>query len=202
LSRPSPFFTVLHDLLDRKDAPTVGDLVLAAPGQTDGLLTLLIALPALIPGINVGLAPLGGATLLWMGLQLAFGRVRPNMPARILNLRIHRGRAKEALARLETLLGHLGKGTRRGTINHRWMGLLIAWTAFLLLIPVPLPFGNQLPAVILTLLGAALLEERPAWAWLGALGTLLNTIYFTMSFQLIVHACLSTLRAIQHWIRP
>ena len=68
------------------------------------------------------------------------------------------------------------------------MGAIIAWTGFLLALPVPLPFGNQLPAAILCLLGAALLEERPAWAWIGVTASLGNTLYFAFSFDLIFRA--------------
>jgi hypothetical protein len=68
------------------------------------------------------------------------------------------------------------------------MGLLIAWTAFLLAIPVPIPFGNILPAAVLVLLGAALLEERPSWGWIGAGGSVGISIYFGLSFDLIAKA--------------
>jgi len=70
------------------------------------------------------------------------------------------------------------------------MGAIIAWTGFLLALPVPLPFGNQLPAATLCLLGAALLEERPAWAWIGAAASCGNSLYFAFSFDLIYRACM------------
>jgi len=67
-------------------------------------------------------------------------------------------------------------------------------------VPVPLPFGNQLPAAILLLLGAALVEERPSWGWLGAGAALGNTLYFAASFDLVLRAAAKTLAAVRHWV--
>ena len=188
-STPKPFFETLHALLDAEGEITLGELLDAAGEQTYGLLMLLLSLPNLIPGLNVGLAPVGGAGLIALGAQLAWGRPHPWVPARIQAQPIHKGRIKEALAKFEFQLNRFRwRGAVQRPLSHRWMGALIAWTGFLLALPVPLPFGNQLPAAILCLLGAALLEERPAWAWLGAGAALANTIYFALSFDLILRA--------------
>ena len=197
---PRPFFTTLRALLDREGETRIGDLLHAAKEQTYGLLILLLALPSLIPGINVGTAPLGGLAMIWIGLQMVFGKRHPYLPNRIRNQCIQKGRLKEALARLEGFLDRFGGEDRtRRTLNQRWMGLLVTWTALLLTIPVPLPFGNILPASILALLGAALLEERPAWVWLGALGSLFNTVYFALSFDAILRALHRTFHIVRLW---
>jgi hypothetical protein len=199
--RQRPFFTELHLLLDQDGAITLGDVMDTAREQTFGLLILLLALPSLIPGLNVGAAPVGGLAILWIGIQMALGRSTPAVPSRFRQQPIHKGRVKDALARLEGYLERLSRGPRlRRTLNQRWMGALVAWTGFLLAIPVPLPFGNLLPAAILVLLGAALVEERPAWGWLGAAGALGSTIYFAASFDLILLACTKALAVMRHWV--
>ena len=181
-----PFFETLHVLLDAEGEITLGDLLDAAGEQTYGLLVLLLSLPNLIPGLNVGLAPVGGIWLLALGVQLAWGTPHPWVPRRVQAQPIHKGRIKNALAKFEVQLDRLRwRGAEQRPLSRRWVGACIAWTGFLLAIPVPLPFGNQLPAAILCLLGAALLEERPTWAWIGAAGSLGNTIYFASSFGLI-----------------
>lgn len=196
-STPRPFFETLHTLLDAEGGITLGELLDAAGEQTYGLLVLLLSLPNLIPGLNVGLAPVGGVALIALGAQLAWGRSHPWVPQRIQAQPIHKGRIKEALAKLEYQLNRFRwRGARQRPLNPRWMGALIAWTGFLLAIPVPLPFGNQLPAAILCLLGAALLEERPAWAWIGAAAALANTLYFASSFGLIARAFLKAFHAL------
>jgi hypothetical protein len=182
-----PFFEVIHDLLDLQERVTLGQVLDAAGEQTYGLLVLLLSLPSLIPGLNVGAAPVGGLGIMALGCQMAVGVPSPWVPQRVKAQELHRGRIKDGLARVESLLDRFRlREAKRRPLNHGWMGLLIAWTAFLLAIPVPIPFGNILPAAVLVLLGAALLEERPSWGWLGAAGAIGITIYFGLSFDLIV----------------
>lgn len=178
---------------------TLGELLEEAGEQTYGLLVLMLSLPNLIPGLNVGLAPVGGIGLIGLGAQLAWGVPHPWVPARIQAQKLHKGRIKNALAAFELQLNRFRwRGATRRPLGRRWVGLCILWTGFLLAIPVPLPFGNQLPAAILCLLGAALLEERPTWAWIGAAGSLANTLYFAYSFDLITRAFVKAFHAIVH----
>ncbi len=196
-SRPKPFFETLYALLDAEGAVTLGELLDAAGEQTYGLLVLLLSLPSLIPGVNLGMAPVGGLGILAMGLQLAWGVPHPWVPRRVQAQPIHKGHIKKALARFETQLDRLRwPGSVQRPLNRRWVGLVTAWTGFLLAIPVPLPFGNVLPAAILCLLGAALLEERPLWAWVATAAALANTLYFASSFGLIARGTLKAIHAI------
>ena len=193
--RPRPFFRVLRELLDQQGEVTLGQLAEAAHEQTCGLLVLLLALPSLVPGINVGAAPLGGLGILAIGAQMAQGSTRPWIPERVRRQNLHKGKVKEVLARFETVLGRLRlPRPKRRALNLRWTGVLIAWTGFLLALPIPLPFANILPAAVLCLVGAALLEERSAWGWLGAAAAVGNTLYFAASFDLV----LKGLRAALH----
>ena len=194
---PKPFFQTLHALLSAEGEITLGELLEAAGEQTYGFLVLLLALPNLVPGLNLGLAPVGGIGLIGLGAQLAWGTPHPWVPARIQAQAIHKGHIKNALARLEVQLNRFRwSRAEQRPLSHRWVGLCIAWTGFLLATPVPLPFGNQLPAAILCLLGAALLEERPTWAWIGAAAMVGNTVYFASSFSLITKAYLKALHAL------
>ena len=194
---PKPFFQTLHALLSAEGEITLGELLEAAGEQTYGFLVLLLALPNLVPGLNLGLAPVGGIGLIGLGAQLAWGTPHPWVPARIQAQAIHKGHIKNALARLEVQLNRFRwSRAEQRPLSHRWVGLCIAWTGFLLATPVPLPFGNQLPAAILCLLGAALLEERPTWAWIGAAAMVGNTGYFASSFSLIAKAYLKALHAL------
>jgi len=192
-----PFFATLHALLDAEGEITLGELLDAAGEQTYGLLVLLLSLPNLIPGLNVGLAPVGGAGLMALGAQLAWGTPHPWVPRRVQAQPIHKGRIKDGLARLEAQLNRFRWGSsERRPLSRRWMGAVIAWTGFLLALPVPLPFGNQLPAAILCLLGAALLEERPTWAWIGAAASFGNTVYFASTSGLMLRTGLTAFHAL------
>jgi len=199
-SRPAPFFKALRDLLERESGGTLGDLMDSAGEQTYGLLILLLSLPNLLPGLNIGTAPISGLGILWLGVQMAMGRTHPRLPQRLRRQVLHRSWLEEALARLEGYLERLSSRTQnRRTLHQRWTGALVAWTAFLLALPVPVPFGNLVPGATLALLGAALVEERPSWGWLGAAASVGTTIYFGMSYQIIAYTCYSTIRALLHW---
>lgn len=192
---PRPFFVTLHELLDQEGAVTLGALVDSAEEQTYGLLVLLLALPSLVPGVNVVGAPVGGLAIAGLGLQMMRGVERPWLPARLRRTELHKGRVKEALATFERLLGKLRlEAIERRALSRRWMGLSVAWTAILLALPVPLFFGNMAPALVLCLQGAALLEERPSLGWLAALGSLGITVYFGLSFKLILKESLRVAR--------
>ena len=184
-------------MLDSQEQVTLGRVLEAAGEQTYGLLVLLLSLPSLVPGLNVGAAPVGGLGILALGCQMALGVPSPWVPERVKAQELHQGKIKDALARVESALDRLRlRDARRRPLNQGWMGLLIAWTGFLLAIPVPLPFGNILPAAVLVLLGAALLEERPSWGWMGAAGSVAITIYFGLSFDMIVKASLKAFHAL------
>ena len=166
---------------------TLGELPRAMGGQIYGLLILLLSLPSLLPGINVGAAPLGGIGIIATGLQMMWGVPDPWIPARLRRVTLHKGRVKNGLARLEGLLRRFpGAPAASRPLSRGWVGFCVAWTGLLLALPIPLPFANILPAAILCLFGASILEARPLWAWLAITGSLGNTVYCAMSFGLIL----------------
>ncbi|BDU74288.1 exopolysaccharide biosynthesis protein [Mesoterricola silvestris] len=182
---PRPLFSVLHDLLDHDRDVRLGELLDAAGEQSYGLLILLLALPSLVPALNTGLAPVGGAAVMAIGYQLGKGVPHPWVPQRILALPIHKGAVKHALARLEGLLLRWSSRTaERHPLSRRWMGAALVWTGFLLALPVPLPFANIIPAAVLCLLGAAVMEQRQDWAWAATFASLGTTLYFALSANL------------------
>jgi hypothetical protein len=195
--RPRPFFRLLRELLDHEGEVTLGHVAEVAQEQTCGLLVLFLALPSLVPGLNVGTAPIGGVGIMAIGAQMAQGNAHPWLPQRVRRQVLHKGKTEEALARLEAILDRfrLPKRKRRA-LNLRWTGVLIVWIGFLLALPVPLPFANILPAAVLCLVGAALLEERSSWGWLGAVAAIGTTIYFAASFRFV----LAGLKAAAHSI--
>jgi hypothetical protein len=191
--KPRPFFSALHELLDRHPVLTLGSFLDVAGEQTWGLTVLLLALLTFIPGVaNV----LSLATFL-VGLRMLWGSPHPWLPKAIQGIEIHQGRVKSLLATIERRLVWLAKrrGTRRAP-SQRLVGFLVAWTAFIAALPIPLPFANVLPAVALILFGVALLEEWPALAWIGSLTILATTFYFAYSFELAWRAFQAMLRGI------
>lgn len=178
-----PLFQALESLLDQEGSVSLGELLDRAGTQTYGLGIVLLSATCFVPGVANGVA-LGTLVL---GLQMAWGDPHPWIPGRVQRIRVHRGRVKAILARIESLIARLGRrvGPRK-PLTQRLLGLLVAWTAFLLALPLVIPLSNLLPGVALILIGMGLLEEWPFLAWLGALGSLATTLYFALSAELIL----------------
>lgn len=188
-----PLFRTLEALLDEEGSVPLGELLDRAGGQTYGLAITLLSVTCFVPGVANGVA-LGTLVL---GVQMAAGAPHPWIPQRIQKLEVHRGRVKGLLAKVETNMARLGRrvGPRR-ELSGRVMGLLVAWTAFLLALPLVLPLSNILPGVSLILLGMGLVEGWPLLAWLGALGSLATTLYFAFFFHEASHFLYKT----WHWL--
>ena len=178
-----PLFQALEVLLDQEGSVSLGELLDRAGDQTYGLGIVLLSLTCFIPGVANGVA-LGSLAL---GLQMAFGAPHPWIPRRVQLIEVHRGKVKRLLAHLEANLARLGKRVNpRRELNTKAMGALVTWTAFLLFLPLPLPLSNLLPGISLILIGMGLLEGWPLLAWLGGLGSLATTFYFSLSARLIL----------------
>ncbi len=198
---PLPFFETLRGLLEEEGTVTVGELLDAAGEQTYGLLVVLLALPSLIPAVNVPAAPVGGTFIMSLGWQMAKGHEHPRVPERLQRYELHRGRVKEALARLEQIMSKLRwERLEKRALPLRWMGLLVIWTGFLLALPILLPLANILPAAVLCIQGVALMEERPALGWLGTAGALGITIYFVVYFGAVLKGMQGVIHMVQHWV--
>jgi len=190
----SPLFQALDRLLQEDGSVSIGELLDQAGEQVYGLTLLLLALVTFIPGVANGIS----IATLGIGLQMAWGAPHPWLPKWVQKHEMRRGRIKEFLARLEAGLLRLGRRTApRRRPNHRLLGLAVAWTAFLALLPLPfLPMSNVLPALSLVLLGLALVEEWLFLLWLGLGGSLFTTIYFSFFIKEAIQA----LWGLGHWI--
>lgn len=188
-----PFFTALHELLDRHPTLTLRQLLEEAGEQVWGLTVLFLAMLTFIPGV----ANMVSVATMLAGIGMMRNARYPWLPSRFLKLEVHRGRIKGLLAKLEGRLAWLARGGRiRRAPSQPLIGLLVVWSSALALLPLPLPFANVLPAAALMLFGVALLEEWPALGWYGTLITLGSTVYFALSLREI----LKMLREMWEWL--
>ena len=115
--------------------------------DTYGALLLMLAAPALVPGIGTITAPLAGFAGLTLGVQLAMGRRVPWMPDRVqswiasstlgpkLSLWIQ--------ARCQPLLR-----LPSPRFPMLFAGLTVAWSSLIMLLPLAIvPFSNTIPAL-------------------------------------------------------
>jgi hypothetical protein len=176
--RTHPRAERLSDILARLAEPATGSVtlgeVLAAVGERSfGALLVILAIPNMVAGLIPGLSILLGLPLLLVSLQLLVGADRPWLPRRLARLEIQRAdlrriveRTRKALRRLERALR-----PRLEFLTASWAERLIGLgcVALSILVFLPIPFANLVPATGIMLFGFSMLERDGLMA-LAALG--------------------------------
>ena len=152
---------VLQELQDAAPADqfTLGWLMDRLQNQSFGLITLVLAIVAIAPGISI----VGGLLLLIPAFQMIAGRAAPVFPRWIADRPLPTKHLGALVQRAISVLKYLEKvvGPRRRTppeLTKRVVGIFVVLlTARLLLMPIPL--SNILPAVLIALISLGYLEE-------------------------------------------
>ncbi|QNI02300.1 exopolysaccharide biosynthesis protein [Halomonas sp. SH5A2] len=143
--------------------PTIGDILVALDERAIHLVLLLFAIPAIVPTPGIPVGMVFGTALAFIGMQMAVGAKRVQLPTGIANLRIGR-------QQLERILGkatpHLEKVERRlsarlGCLSTPMAIRSIGGVIFVmaLLIVLPIPFGNTLPGLAVLILSLGLAQR-------------------------------------------
>lgn len=133
-----------------------------------GTLLLMLAAPALLPGLGTVAAPLAGLAGVAVGTQLLFGRRAPWLPARARGWIDAATLGPRLALWIESRLRPLVR-LRAPGLPRVLAGLAVLWSSFLLALPLAfVPFGNLAPALALGLLGVGLAARRSLFGWLGA----------------------------------
>lgn len=152
----------------------VGDILAAMRDRAIAALMFIFALPNVLP-MPPGMSSILGAPLIFLAAQLTLG-LRPWLPGVIAGRSIARSdfailvrRTSPWLARAEKLLR-----PRLGTLARPpfeyLVGLLSLLMALILFLPIPL--GNMLPALAICLFSLGILERDGAWILAGLLAAL------------------------------
>jgi len=169
--KPRPQRKRLSELLDEignDDSRTrisVSDLLVAMEGRATGALLLLFALPNILP-TPPGTSGILGLPLVYLSAQMMLGRL-PWLPPFISNRSMSRddftqtiSRATPLLARAEKLLKpRLSLFVKDNAQNV--IGAVCLLLAVVLMLPIP--FGNMLPAIAISLISLGVLERDGAW---------------------------------------
>ncbi len=164
-----------HRILDEISADesrsrvSVADLLHVMSGRAIGALLLLFALPNILPA-PPGTSSILGMPLVYLSAQMMLGRL-PWLPAFIANRSMSRedfaatiSRATPLIARAEKLLKpRLSFIVRHGA--ERVIGAVCLILAIVLLLPIPL--GNMLPALAIGLIALGVLERDGVWVLVG-----------------------------------
>lgn len=152
-----------------RDAIAVNDLIILLGGRGRAGLILLFALPNVLPA-PPGMSGVLGLPLLYLCFQMMLGRV-PWLPKFIGHRSIQRDRfallmdtAAPWLARAERLL----RPRLSWVVNHRAERVIGAFCLLLAaVLALPIPLGNMLPALAISLIALGILERDGLWVLIG-----------------------------------
>lgn len=161
---------------------TLAEILQATSERGFSLIIGLLVLPFLFP-MPPGLSSVLGMGCLVLGTQMALGRKSPWLPKRIARFKFPPSLSQHLLKNVRRITVRLEKIVRsrwQRVANHPYTwsgnGLCITWLSILLMLPIP--FTNPLPAVAILLLAVATLEADGLLMFCGYLLTLVNTVFF------------------------
>ncbi|MES2965113.1 MAG: exopolysaccharide biosynthesis protein [Bdellovibrionota bacterium] len=188
LIREERFSTILTRI---KAASETGDITLRELVALFGprghaFLTLFLVLPFMQPIPIPGVSTLLGLMMAMAGFFMMRGRP-PWVPERFAHVRIEKHFLLRVGKALESLLVRLERVVRpRGIhmFSRPWFrmanGFLLLSHGLLLSLPLPIPFSNFLPAMVLFLIALGSLEEDVVVIAAGYTATVANAIFFAL----------------------
>lgn len=163
---------------------TLREVVATLKGRAYTLLLIILALPFCQPIPVPGLSTFFGAIIALIGLRLSL-RLQPWLPARMLDRPLSSRllartlmAAKRLVRILEVVLRPRWSFLVKWTLLHRLHGAMICVSGLFLLLPLPVPFSNTLPALAIILLAAAMLERDGLAGILGVIAFAITLGFF------------------------
>ncbi|MFO0388349.1 MAG: exopolysaccharide biosynthesis protein [Alphaproteobacteria bacterium] len=152
---------------------TIGELRDALSGRIYGVFLLVLALPNLVPFPVPGLSAITGLPLLLLTIQMIFNRTTPWFPKAVLNRTIKTDHLHKVCS---GAFPYLHKMERFVMPRFMWLvrypadRVIAAICVFLsLVIMLPIPFGNALPALAICFFSIAILQRDGLFVILGVL---------------------------------
>lgn len=178
---------------DQRSSLTLDEFLAGLDGRSYAFAIAALNLPNCIPTGIPWLSTITGLPMVFLLVQFFSGRTVPSLPTFIGRRGLHRGS-------LQRFLGHARGFIRwlENTIHARhewWVNglprrlLLIAWAANIVVLALPIPFDNLLPAWAVLFFCLALIEDDGVMAMLGWLLSLLTAVW-TIFLLMIGHAAL------------
>ena len=181
---------------------TLREVLATLKGRAYTLLLLILALPFCQPLPLPGLSTLFGTVIALIGLRLSL-KLEPWIPERMLEkplstrlLVVTLTSAMRVLRMLEVVLRPRWSFLVEWTLLHRLHGAMICVSGIFLLLPLPVPLSNVLPAFAILLLAAAMLERDGLVGILGFVVFAITVVVFAGIFL----AGAVALEAVWEWI--
>jgi len=152
---------------------TLAEVLTAVGERSFGALLVILAIPNMVAGLIPGLSIVLGLPLLLVSLQLVVGAERPWLPRRLAHLKIKRSDLRRMVERTRPTLRRLERALqpRLEFLTSPWAERLIGLgcLALSVLVFLPIPFANLVPAIGIMLFGFSMLE-RDGLMVLAAMG--------------------------------
>jgi hypothetical protein len=184
---------------------TLREVLALLHGRGYVLLVMLLALPFCQPIPLPGLSTPLGLIIGIIGVRLALGR-KPWLPARLLDTRL----PPKLFARVFQLTQKIVQWFERllrprllwvtaSPRREQMHAVPIALCALLLLLPLPLPFSNVIPAWGVLLIAGGLLERDGKFIIAGYVTTLASVVYFALSGSALWYAAQKAYEKVLGW---
>ncbi len=162
----------------------IRELIAVMKGRAYNLLLILLALPFCLPIPLPGLSTVLGSVIALIGLRLSL-RKPPMLPERMLDTQLSPKMmirvltaARRVATSFEYLLRPRWSFLVEWPVLHQINGAMICISGILLLLPLPIPFSNLLPAITIISLAAAMMERDGYFVVLGTIAFLGNIVFF------------------------
>jgi hypothetical protein len=161
-----------------EDRISIGDLLAALKRRALGALIFIFAVPVALP-LPPGVSTVFGAPLLFLTAQLMLG-MQPWLPALITNRSLKRGEFKKIITTVAPWL-HRAESVmkpRLSFVGQRpfvyLLGLMCLILSIILFLPIPL--GNMLPALAVSIISLGLLARDGLWMLIGLVAGVLAIV--------------------------
>jgi len=185
-SRPRRLSEEIEALLAQLDERpvTLREIIVVTKARAYTLLLVLLALPFCQPIPLPGLSTPLGALIALIGLRLSL-RASPWLPARLLDAPVASGKVEVILRGSLKLARTLEVFLRPRlcvlvdyVVLHHFYGAMICVCGLLMLLPLPIPFTNMVPAWTVLFLAAALMERDGNFIVVGTVMFAATLVFF------------------------
>ena len=192
--RPASTSQVLHDFSQSLSAERVSiDEIVAALGDRGlGVLIAVFAVPNIFPSTILFGNVATGVPVVFLAFPLMLGRRRLVLPGFLARRTVGAGSIKAIAPKLAMVLARIERLLKprllevTGPVAERYIGMLCLLLSIISTLPIP--FGHNLPALGLTIIGLGLIEHDGAAILLGsALGLAGVILLGLILFGLAVH---------------
>ncbi|MGB9936958.1 MAG: exopolysaccharide biosynthesis protein [Methanobacterium sp.] len=168
------------------DYVTFEEFLVITGNQGKLILCMILATPFLIPVSIPGSSIPFGIGIMFLGISIFFNKSL--IPVTVLKYKISKNNVLKVLNGTIAVLNKFEKiiKPRKSflTSNNFINGTLLVLTAFLLMLPLPVPLTDTLPAYSVFLMSASILEKDGYFIIISYILTAITIIYFSLIFIL------------------